>query len=210
MCIRDSYNRGCPGSSYADNATTNTVWIYNADLYADTLIFKANPVPADLPMPGGVIEISNKFCADDRIANMLPPDSDCILVMGGLNDYFVGWGMAIGDMVTPYNTATIKGAVSSTLTKIQNKCPNAQIIVLGPTYNSSVGDTHYNDFYAMVDAIKDVAGRFGIPFIDTCREQGINALNLMTYTDSVHPNALGAKKLAKLVISKLKGLDPIS
>ena len=153
------------------------------------------------------------FCDADRIAT-IPTDADVITIMGGTNDCgsASATGRAIGDMSYPFDTTTFKGALASTITQIQERCPNAILIVMSPVggrgeaagvnmtepvYNQSKLTT---EDYAI--ACKEVAHSLSIPFIDVFGESGINQFNRAMYiTDTVHPNDAGGKKMARVIIN---------
>lgn len=158
------------------------------------------------------------MCSDDRI-NLIPSDSDIILVFGGHND----WGynnlemgvLGDGNLID----STFKSAYSLMLKKLITKFPNARIITMTPvggrteTEKGNSDKQYYIRDLCMTDfakAVKEVSGYYGIPCIDINAESGISTLNHDTYiADVIHPNSEGGKLIANAVINGMKRFEPI-
>lgn len=163
---------------------------------------------------------TNAMWQDVRI-NALSTDSDLYLVMGGIND----WNnhAPIGEIGT-YDTNTFIGGYQVLLEKMIAKFPTKPIGIMATTY----GETHQwsgwtdqtgklnnngNSTMDFAEASRKVAKHYGLPIIDVGGKWGINQTNILTYipldTDNqkVHPNILGCKRLASVVINKLRNLD---
>lgn len=158
------------------------------------------------------------MCSDDRI-NLIPSDSDVILVFAGHND----WGysnlqmgvLGDGNLID----STFKSAYSLMLKKLVNKFPNARIITMScvggrtETETENMDKQYYIRNLCMTDfanAVKEVSAYFGIPCIDVGGESGISVLNHNTYiADIIHPNSEGGKLIANCVINGLKRIEPI-
>lgn len=164
------------------------------------------------------IERNSWMCSDDRI-NLIPSDSDVILVFGGHND----WGynnlqmgvLGDGDLID----STFKSAYSLMLKKLITKFPNARIITMTPvggrteTEKGNSDKQYYIRDLCMTDfakAVKEVSSYYGIPCIDINSESYISTLNHDTYiADVIHPNSEGGKLIANAVINGMKRFEPI-
>ncbi|HDI3013991.1 TPA: SGNH/GDSL hydrolase family protein [Clostridium perfringens] len=158
------------------------------------------------------------MCSDDRI-NLIPKDSDVILIFGGHND----WGYSNLQMGTLGDgnliDSTFKSSYSLMLKKIVNRFPKAKIITMTPVGGRTeheVGNSdkqYYIRNLCMTDfanAVKEVSAYYGIPCIDINAESGISTLNHNTYIrDVIHPNAEGGKLIANMVINGMKRFEPI-
>lgn len=164
------------------------------------------------------VERDSWMCSDDRI-NLIPTDSDVILVFGGHND----WGynnlemgvLGDGNLID----TTFKSAYSLMLKKLITKFPNARIITMTPvggrteTEKGNSDKQYYIRDLCMTDfakAVKEVSSYYGIPCIDINAESGISTLNHDTYiADVIHPNSEGGKLIANAVINGMKRFEPI-
>lgn len=166
----------------------------------------------------GGAEINGWMSSDDRI-NLIPDDSDMIVLFGGANDWAqsgIGLGeLGDGNLID----TTFKSAYSLMIRKIANKFPNARLIALTPINGrTSAADSNEDmqhqvrglclaDFSA---AVKEVCHYYGVPCIDVHGESGINTFNHTTYiADIVHPNDEGGKRIANAVINGLKRFEPV-
>lgn len=164
------------------------------------------------------VERESWMCSDDRI-NLIPSDSDVILVYGGHNDLgYDNLQMGVlgdGNLID----STFKSAYSLMLKKLVNKFPNALIITMTPVGGRTETEKGNSDkqFYirdlCMTDfanAVKEVSAYYGIPCIDINGESGISTLNHDTYiADVIHPNSEGGKLIANAVINGMKRFEPI-
>lgn len=163
-------------------------------------------------------EIDGYMCGDDRI-NLIPEDSDMIILFGGANDWAAAsiemGELGDGNLVD----TTFKSAYSLMIKKIVNKFPNARLVSLTPI-NGRTSEANANEdmqfnvrgfsLYDFANAVKDVSAYYGVPCIDVHGEAGINTFNHTAYiADIVHPNDEGGKLLANAVINGLKRFEPI-
>lgn len=163
---------------------------------------------------GFTYQDENSFSADTRIAT-IPAAADYVCIMGGTND----WGRSTVEQVLEYNNGfdrtLFKGAVAYTITKIQERCPNAQIFILtniggrgdeDPSVIQplpEVSGTTGNTALTIRNATIEVANILNIPVIDTW-SCGINGFNRHLYIkDAVHPTYLGHQMIANYIIKKL-------
>ena len=162
------------------------------------------------------------FTDTTRIA-ALPSDAAVVTIMGGTNDFNgtnSGDGTPIGELPTDddYDTTEFIGALCKTVQLIQTQCPYALIVIMSnvggrgtsgqagtyPIHNS-LGLTTSD--YAK--AAENVANFMCVPFVDV-HGCGINPFNRTRYiTDTVHPNAEGAKLIARKVIDYFANNYPL-
>lgn len=187
-------------------------------------------------VPDGCTAVRGAFCSWLRITTMFPASIknsiNMVFIMGGTNDTYSAteaefvandttdteW--AASDYYSTYsgdyNISTFKGAVASTVMKIQAWMPHA-VIVLGTPLNGrgtsgAIGTTLGGNDYQVASAIKELAVKLGCPCIDVYGTCGINPLNRTQYiSDAVHPYMLTGKyMLARSVISGLRAICPIT
>jgi hypothetical protein len=200
------YNRG-----WSDSAVT----IENRTLYINAdCTYNSNPLVVGSTPPSGTTEVQCSFCHPDRIA-YIPTDTDIILIMGGTNDFLRHH--PIGSTAYPYDETTFKGALASTHKKIQERLPNATIVLMTPIQAATaIGDpTPRLNFDGLpvsdyAKAVREVADYIGCALIDVYKNSGINLHNtFQTSGDGIHPTVAGHKLISKAVIGGLKSLLPI-
>ena len=193
----------------------------------------------NLPLGSGVSEEAvhnSAFCSWYRISNTIPKDADLIIVGTGTNDFggsdieedlsdmeFVSgskidtewanseyYSVFNGD----YDITKRRGAMLSTIMKLQFQAPNAKIVFINfpntrlsdGTGKNSVSIENLSYQKSVLDAMEYVHKMWGIPLIDLFGTSGINPLNRAKYTaDSIHCNQLGYSSMfANAVIAGLK------
>ncbi len=141
------------------------------------------------------------------------PDADVVVVFGGTNDF--GHGDApLGDM-EDRDEDTFYGAFHVLLTKLIEKYPEAQIVVMTPLHRVSEADTKRSErgirrvgsLETYVDAIRQVAAFYGVPVLDLFRTSGIQprvpVLREKYMPDGLHPNDAGHVRIAEKLIGFL-------
>lgn len=192
--------RGIGGSYIAENGMT-------AYVYDDTRQYTGVKPPDT--QPSNSTEIFESMCNTQRIDFMLDEEVDLITIMGGTNDF--GYDVPLGDMDSTDNT-TFYGGYKQLLNHLIAKYPNTRIFILAPTQRkrtvmvNNLGLT--TEDYAK--ACQEIANYYGFPFINMFGEVGYNGINGDLYTlDGNHPNELGAKRMAEVVIGRLSQFEPI-
>ena len=232
------YGRGIGGQKYIWN--TSTFYADENGLYLGR--------PSTGTQPEGSTEHKGAYCSWDRITTMIPESVrlsiDLIVLMGGTNDHSAVEDVASDGDVTSgdlswsadnttdtdwvsdttyynggdYDVTTFKGAIASTIMKMQIWCPNALIILATPLgrwnteTNSQYTPSGSNVTLKDVSEIEiEVAKYMSIPYIDVNGTTMINAFNYSQYiSDGVHPNTAGQKMLARAIINGLNYIDPLS
>ena len=206
--------------SYGDSITAGNTW---QPLVVEKLgLNHINKGVGGSSVADGQINGVVSMCNAERISE-LPSDADIITVMGGTNDYNLtneGKGTPLGDFPTSsagYDTYTFYGAYLTMLQRIQQRCPNALILIMSCI--NSRGVTGQNETYCYQNQIglttpdyakaaEDIARYTGSAFLDM-EKCGITLFNRANFiNDSVHPNAEGGKLMARMLISYLQTHQP--
>ena len=144
-----------------------------------------------------------------RVDGMIP-DADVVVVFGGTNDF--GHGDAPFGTRGDQTSETFCGALHVLFTKLYERYPAAQLVVMTPTHRLSETDSVMNEFgvrrsgnlRAYVQAIRDAAEDFAVPVLDLFRVSGIQpsvpALREAYMPDGLHPNDAGHAKIADKLI----------
>lgn len=150
-----------------------------------------------------------------RVDGMIP-DADVVVVFGGTNDF--GHGDAPFGTRGDQTSETFCGALHVLFTKLYERYPAAQLVVMTPTHRLSEADSVMNEFgvrrsgnlRAYVQAIRDAAEDFAVPVLDLFRVSGIQpsvpALREAYMPDGLHPNDAGHAKIADKLIGFLQTL----
>lgn len=136
----------------------------------------------------------------------------CFVVEYGLNDYF--GGCPVENPQDPYDTGTYAGALRTGIRTLQEAYPDADILVLAPTYTGMfAGGTEVQSeaggvLTDYVDAALRVAQEMGVYCANNYADSGINAENQEQYlADLVHPNETGAFLLGTEIIDYIDAID---
>jgi lysophospholipase L1-like esterase len=118
---------------------------------------------------------------------------DIITFWGGTNDW--GASVEIGDIKQQTNPSTrdnttFMGGLCACVEKLLSLYPTKRIILIGTTPRTSNNnqDTYHNTTNSKgkylkdyVDAVKEVAEWYGLPFLDLLRTSGMNVYNMEQY-----------------------------
>ena len=194
-----------------------------------------NGVTAQMELDGDAIRIRGCLSSWLRITKMFPvgvkENVDVVLVMAHNDSYdntdcaFVAndttdpeWAGSgadyYGKINGDYNLSTFRGAVASTIMKLQLWMPNAVIVLMsGISGRGETGqiNTAINSGGLMqsAEAIREMSKLTSVPCIDTFASDGINGWNRVSYiSDTIHPNNAGCKMLARAIIGGMKCILP--
>lgn len=137
-------------------------------------------------------------------------DFDIIIIAAGSNDQLSSFDADIEPAFTNNNTpvdlstvdrTTFAGAFRYSVETLQRLYPNAKIFICTPIQASDV-IRNYSGMNTKRNYLKDLANRISVEYIDTfeCGICGIYEGNHVVgrdLQDGLHPNASGAKKIAK-------------
>jgi len=154
---------------------------------------------------------SGKNAFYQRAAN-IPIDCDVVTIFGSGNDnpYFDNIGES-----TDTDTATLCGCINKTIDAIQAVAPTVKIGIVSPTpWINNQPDNDESGFNGYVSALKSVAERRGIPFLDLFHLSGFrpndaNYRNLVFSKDDgngVHPNEVGHRLISSHFYNFLNSL----
>lgn len=138
---------------------------------------------------------------------------DYILVAYGLNDYFSA--VKRGNPEDCYDVSTYEGALCSSIELLQKSCPEAEFVILSPTYcqgysyGQVIHESTSYDYGAGTGAdyaasAKRIAKAYGYPFIDHYEELGISIHNGAAYLeDATHLTEKGRRAYAENLAAHL-------
>lgn len=225
----DNWYKGKKLTTFGDSITEQNLW---QSFVKDKILF-ATIVNKGINGTRISGNANNAMWQNNRINN-LPLDTDVLTIMGGTNDSAVS--VNIGDIsITNHDTNTFVGAYNVLISKLLYKFYNLSsgkysdinysgliksvtfkdivIYIMTPPFNANTQYSGENSarIKAIADATKDVAKMWGIPCIDIYYNSGINTENVnVLLQDGIHPNNLGAKKIASVVVNEMKSHAPIN
>jgi lysophospholipase L1-like esterase len=159
-----------------------------------------------------------------RLDAIKAANPDVITILGGANDLaqniLIGTDAEFTKDIWLKDTNVFKGAFSYIIEDLLTWKPSLRIFILTTTWAHNDGKNlwaanggavttglTYTDF---ANACKDVALYYGIPIVDLHGECGFNKMTNDTYLpDDIHPNSLGGKRIAELVVGKLRSISPM-
>ncbi len=151
----------------------------------------------------------------DRIKAM-PDEADVIVIFGGTNDY--GHGDAPIGQMSDRDPYTFYGGLHTLYASLLNKYPTAEIVVLTPLHRvnelNPTGDGRKPEpvgtLYDYVKVIREVAEYYSLPVLDLFKNSGmqpeIEGVNKAYFSDGLHPNKEGHRRIARLLGNFLKSL----
>lgn len=159
------------------------------------------------------------YPAGGVIRNIDPATVDYYIIAYGLNDYFSGAPIAVSGSDT-FDPHGYTGALNNALELLKGASPNAQFLLISPTYcqfyenGYMVTDSNMKDYgqgtlsdYA--NACRNVAEMKGTLYIDAYTTMGINIYTAEEYLeDGVHLTEAGRTLYARAVSSCLKYGEP--
>ncbi len=133
----------------------------------------------------------------------------CFVINFGLNDYFDG--CLVDNSQDPYDIGTYAGALRAGIRDLLKAYPNAQILVLAPTYTSSFSggkekmSKQGGVLTDYVDAALLAAKDMGVLSFNSYTSSGIRADNEGQFlADGCHPKEQGALLLGKCILEELR------
>lgn len=225
----DNWYKGKKLTTLGDSITEKNLW---QSFVKDKMLF-SNIVNKGI----GGTRISgnpeNAMWRDIRI-NALPLDTDVLTIMGGTNDSAAS--VEVGELsITNHDTNTFVGAYNVLISKVLYKFYNLSkgkytdidyseltktdifkdiaIYIMTPPFNANTQYSGENSvrLKAIADATKNISKMWGIPCIDIYYNSGINTENVnVLLQDGIHPNNLGAKKVASVIVNGMKSHAPIN
>lgn len=226
--LYDNWYKGKKLTTFGDGITGQNLW---QSFMKDKILFETieNKGVSGTKISGN---INNAMWQNSRI-NSINVKTDVLTIMGGTNDS--ADSVNIGNIsITNHDTNTFVGAYNVLISKLLYKFYSLSsgkysdinyngivksvtfndivIYIMTPPFNANTKYSGENSarLKAIADATKEVAKMWGIPCIDIYYNSGINTENANALLqDGIHPNDLGAKKIASVVVNEMKSHAPI-
>lgn len=139
--------------------------------------------------------------------------ADIITIFAGTNDFNVSAGAGTESDKYSSSCATIWALCNYAMPYLQNRYPTKTIIFFTPLqrkYTNSGGypqemiDENGVTLREYAQAFIDAGTKYGIPVIDLYSISGIGVNNISEMTnDGLHPNEIGQKRIANIVLSEI-------
>ncbi len=143
-------------------------------------------------------------------ADEMAPEADLVVVFGGTNDF--GHGDAPFGTFDDRTADTFCGAAHVLFTKLLEKYPAAQLLVVTPLHRETeaIPNMHGKVLADYVDAIRKAAEHYSLPVLDLWATYGVQpAVPVMKETympDGLHPNDAGHVLLTNKIVQCIKTL----
>ncbi len=131
-------------------------------------------------------------------------DFDIVSILLGANDFAGNW--ALGTFYSAKTDANVAGYIKYFIETILTSNPNIKLYIMTSTEGNGMGVTYkaanslgwtLNDLSVLIGQI---AAYYSVEVIDLYSLSEFNLLTIPTYTsDNLHPNAVGAEKLATII-----------
>ena len=207
LFLGDSITQGIgatPDNKYTDVFARNTgAQIYNYGISGTRIARQINPDPN-----------SGVDAKDFNVrAITMNEEADAIVVFGGTNDY--GHGDAPFGNFTDRSVFTFYGALHTLILTLIERYPTARIIFMTPlhrsaeyAYTQSVSRKEPLSEYAR--AIREVCEYYSVPVLDLYKNSGITPAvqkaKALYIPDGLHPNDLGAARIAEMLENFMRNL----
>lgn len=161
--------------------------------------YSASPSSYTLPN-NSFFKIETKGSSIERVAT-IPLDSDYVLVM-----YSNDLGVTSVGVVDNYNDGTYAGEFRLMLQNIENRVPNAKVIIMVPPKRTvEISGTTRSAAGVISDNIREmtrsIANVYGYEMID--HSKSINLLSLNLLSDGVHPTTAGYNVMGRYILKTL-------
>lgn len=205
-------------SSYGDSVTTQNKW--QPLVQGKLSVILENKGVSGTKVADTTGTDTTAMCRSERI-DQINSASDIVVFMGGTNDW--ANNVVIGSMNSTSNTE-FYGALKKVAELLTKRFPDKHIVFMTTPYSKYPNRVGWNDTYGLKNnlglttgdyakAIKEVAFMYGFPCVDVFGNAGWNDYNISTFVTNdgayLHPNDTGAKRIANLVVSKLKEIESL-
>lgn len=154
------------------------------------------------------------FVNEARIQAIKDANPDILTVFGGTNDCHLyvplGTDAQFTTALASKDKTTFKGAFSFLIETLLAWKPTLKIIVMTPI-QGIYDNAKTANYKAFAEASKAVADFYSLNFVDFHGRSGISDITASTFltSDQIHPNVLGGKRLANLMIPEFINLTRI-
>lgn len=148
--------------------------------------------------------------------NMIPVDTDILIVLGGANDYARSYPIGL---ISSTDTNSFYGALHKFIERAQTRAPNAKIFLATTTYGEYPpfsGNVDYANTIGLTtrdyaDAIRTVARYHGLPCIDFNANGLVNKFNrAMLIPDGLHPETYASQIMANIACNTILNVEPLT
>lgn len=147
----------------------------------------------------------------DQLDNAQKDTYDYVILHGGVNDVWAGYGklgeLTSAENTTGFDTGTWYGALEDLICKTRDKYPTAKI---GYIINFDINVDKQGSMEDLVTAVKKVCEKYGVPYLDLYSHSKTAlqdfAANNAYVGDGVHPNAAGYDILTPIIADWMKTL----
>lgn len=130
----------------------------------------------------------------------MSPTTKLLTIFAGTNDT----NNPVGDINNPKDTTTFIGSYKTCIEKAYTINPNVRILIIVPSRSFNTDLTEVNRSH-IVQAVKDVAKFYGLPYLDLYDKLGMNAINQHIYlSDKLHYNDVGKNTVGRMVAEFIK------
>lgn len=206
LSMAESAKEGYPGdfSYFYSMITLSELWKNNN---LDTL--KMAISSEEYIMPSGWLQKVEDLSSLDISSVRL------ILIEYGVNDYL--GGNSVENVRDAYDIKSFSGALRKSIENLQAGNPDAQIVLVTPTYmQSDFGECTEYDFGGgtldkYVDKEIEIAKEYDLPIVDNFHDGIINRENLGTLTyDKLHANEEGSILISDNILKRLKEIEGLT
>lgn len=194
-----SVNCGYGGISMSRGETGNA----GVDVVGSLISGQPGAIPDNVPAYSGIQELHQGVIESGKLVFFLNY---------GVNDYIVGHAVESADT---YDHTTYKGAMRTAIEQLQEAYPEAQIVVMTPTFINTFenGNQRMSEVGGVmtdyVEAAVAVSQEYGIPCMNNYRDMEVDAENEKELlADGVHPNEKGRFRMGLLICRKLNEILP--
>lgn len=142
---------------------------------------------------------------------LIPSNPDIITIMGGSNDMYYAYRLGdvseLSKRINEKNLYTYIGAYSYIIETLLRWKPDVSIFILSTVWSSPLENmTPVFSFEEYVQVTEKIAEYYSLPFVDVFNKSGINSISQGRYcqSDFVHPNSLGGKRIADVLLEEFK------
>ena len=200
-------------ASFGDSITQYAKW--QPYVIQELGLIHTNCGQSSTPVCGST---SSAFHQDTRLNAVKSSNPDVITILGGAND--CNMGLPLGTIeecektLNNKNKNTFYGAYSYIIEKLLTWKPSLRIFIMTTmfAYYEAPHQTTGLTFKDYAKACKEIAYYYSLPCIDLRGEMGLNKITAseLLESDRIHPNDLGGKRIAELVIRELKNIKIIN
>ena len=164
-------------------------------------------------------DLLNGHAARDVYGTFDPAKTDYFIVEYGINDFLSSIPRESNMAAESLDLYSYRGALKNGVMALQNKFPNAKVIIMAPGYtqfwNSGkmIGDCNTIDrgYGRLIDytaTAVNQAQQMNIPYINSYEDVDIDTYSASDcLQDGIHPTDEGCRRYAKTIVAKIQALE---